>query len=240
MGKSCATVDLLKRLSSQFRLVIAMIGTPSCQPALAALMEQKWDKRFFFNTWDVSLVERLMQQQERLRADGIHRHVAILVDDVVLTSDAAEQISHLAMRGRHWLISLFMCGVSWSTLPKRVRRSLDACLIFSCPMASDVKLLCSEYASNAQMAEFMMRQLEEHQCLVLETVTKRQKLFVWRSTLWTEETIRNGSSSARTESETAVSAETPSGIRDTRHPPGTSSPPDRTGSPGLDDTTTSV
>ena len=204
-----------------------MVGTPSCQPALAALMEQKWDSRFFFNAWDVGLVNRLMNQQERLRASGIHRHVAILVDDVVLTSESAEQISHLAMRGRHWLISLFMCGVSWSTLPKRVRRSLDACLVFSCPMSSDVKLLCGEYAANAQMAEFMMGQLEDHQCLVLETVTKRQKLFVWCSTLWTAETIRNKSSSVDNESGTVVSAVTPSGIPDKCRRPDISLPPDR-------------
>ena len=115
MGKSCAMIDLLFRMSKQFKLVIAMVGTPGCQPALHSLMQACWDPRFFFNSWDCGLVSRLMKQQENLRERGIDRHVAILVDDVVLTSAAAEQISHCAMRGRHWLISLFMCGVSWST-----------------------------------------------------------------------------------------------------------------------------
>lgn len=191
-------------------------------------MENHWDSRFFFDTWDVGLVRRLMKQQESLRAVGIERHVAILVDDVVLTSEAAEQIAHCAMRGRHWLISLFMCGVSWSTLPKRVRRSLDICMVFSCPMASDVKLLCSEYASNAQMAEFMMRQLEPHQCLVLETVTKTQRLFVWTATLWTREMIQKQWSEASAGSETAVSRGSPSGIRDTPRLKGTFSATDQT------------
>ena len=210
MGKSVATVDLLKTMSNQFRLVVAFVGTPSCQPALHKLMQACWDDRFFFHTWDVALVKRIMDQQEKLRALGVHRHVAILVDDVVLTSDAAEQIAHLAMRGRHWLISLFMCGVSWSTLPKRVRRSLDACLVFSCPMASDVKLLCSEYASNSSHAEFMMSQLGEHQCLVLETVMKRQKLFFWRANHWTAETIQMKSSSPVAESQTSDAVDSPS------------------------------
>ena len=115
MGKSVAMVDLLYRMSKQFKLVIAMVGTPGCQPTLHKMMQNHWDPRFFFNSWDCALVERLMLQQESLRSQGVDRHVAILVDDVVLTSDAAEQISHCAMRGRHWLISLFMCGVSWST-----------------------------------------------------------------------------------------------------------------------------
>lgn len=216
MGKSVATIDLLKRLSKRFKLVIAMVGTPSCQPALHAMMEQHWDPRFFFETWDVGLVKRLMKQQESLRAMNIERHVAILVDDVVLTSEAAEQISHCAMRGRHWLISLFMCGVSWSTLPKRVRRSLDICMVFSCPMASDVKLLTSEYATNSSMAEFMMKQLEPHQCLVLETVTKTQRLFVWTATLWTREMIQKQSSQDREKSKNAVSRAIPSEIHDIR------------------------
>ena len=231
MGKSVATVDLLKRMSSKFSLVIAMVGTPSCQPALHEMMKQYWDPRFFFSTWDTGLVSRLMAQQEDLRAKGIERHVAILVDDIVLTSEAAEQIAHCAMRGRHWLISLFMCAVSWSTLPKRVRRSLDICMIFSCPMASDIKLLCGEYASNATMAEFMMRQLEDHQCLVLETVTKQQRLYLWRSRLHTCESLRIEWSRLREESKTKVSSDSPSAVRDSPRQVETFSPPDHTESP---------
>ena len=204
-----------------------MVGTPSCQPALHAMMEQYWDPRFFFSTWDTGLVTRLMKQQEELRARGIERHVVILVDDIVLTSEAAEQIAHCAMRGRHWLISLFMCAVSWSTLPKRVRRSLDICMVFSCPMASDIKLLCSEYASNSQMAEFMMRQLDDHQCLVLETVTKQQRLYLWTSYLHTCETLQTEWSRQRDESKNKVSSETPSGIPGTPRLKETSSFPDR-------------
>jgi len=195
-----------------------MVGTPGCQPALHSLMQACWDPRFFFNSWDCGLVSRLMKQQENLRERGIDRHVAILVDDVVLTSAAAEQISHCAMRGRHWLISLFMCGVSWSTLPKRVRRSLDACMVFSCPMASDIKLLTSEYANNAPMAQFMMGQLEDHQCLVLETVTRRQRLFVWRAEMHTCETIQNKLSFSGVKSKTSVVRDSPSAARDTHHP----------------------
>ena len=234
MGKSVATIDLLKHMSKKFKLVIAMVGTPSCQPALHEMMKHYWDPRFFFSTWDTGLVTRLMNQQEQLRAQGIERHVAILVDDIVLSSQAAEQIAHCAMRGRHWLISLFMCAVSWSTLPKRVRRSLDICMVFSCPMASDIKLLCGEYASNAQMAEFMMRQLEEHQCLVLETVTKTQRLFVWRSRLHTCETIRSEFLRLHDESKKMVSAGSPSGVHGNPHPTEISSPLGRTESPESD------
>ena len=230
MGKSVATVSILKTLSSRFELVIALVGTPSCQPALHTLMEQYWDPRFFFPTWDVALISRLMDQQEQLRNAGRDRHVAILVDDVVLTSEAAEQIAHLAMRGRHWLISLFMCGVSWSTLPKRVRRSLDVCMVFSCPMASDVKLLCSEYASNTRMAEFMMKQLEEHQCLVLETVTKVQRLYLWKADHWTPSNLQTLPSRSHEESENEASPSTPSGVPGTPRLKEISAPRDSSGS----------
>jgi len=228
MGKSVATVDLLKRFHSKFKLVIAMIGTPSCQPTLNAMMNKYWDSRFFYSTWDTGLVTRLMKQQEELRERGIERHVAILVDDIVLTSEAAEQIAHLAMRGRHWLISLFMCAVSWSTLPKRVRRSLDICMVFSCPMASDIKLLCGEYASNSTMAEFMMRQLAEHQCLVLETVTKVQKLYVWRSDLHTRESLQIEWSRDDAKLQKKASVDSPVATPGIHHSKGISEPLNRT------------
>ena len=35
----------------------------------------------------------------------------------------------MAMRGRHFRISLAMCAVSYTTLPKRARRSLDTLLV---------------------------------------------------------------------------------------------------------------
>ena len=122
---------------------------------------------------------------------GSARSVLVLVDDVVLHSKAQDQISTLAMRGRHFKCSLWCCAVSYVTLPKQVRRSLDVLMIFSMPMKGDLKTLSWEYTDNTRVAEFALKRLQDHQCLVLQTLTKRQKLALWRATRVTVEDIRN-------------------------------------------------
>jgi hypothetical protein len=128
------------------------------------------------------MIAKLLQQQENAEKK---RSVLLIIDDVVLSSKAQDQLCTLAMRGRHFGISLIMACVSYTTLPKRVRRSLDAVLVFSLPMKGDLKILTWEYTSNTRVAEFALRRLEEHQCLVLETLTRKQTLTVWRATHFT-------------------------------------------------------
>ena len=119
MGKSTATADLLWRNASRFDLVVCFVGSAHCNPVLEALLERYWDSRFFFSQWDEALIQNLLAQQEKLEQK---RSILILVDDVILGSKAQEQLATLAMRGRHFGISLFMCCVSYTTLPKRVGR----------------------------------------------------------------------------------------------------------------------
>ena len=56
------------------------------------------------------------------------------------------------------------------------------------------------------MARFAVNNLGDHECLVLETLTKKQSLFVWRADLTTPETL---GLSAPSESKTLASDETP-------------------------------
>ena len=194
MGKSSCLSDLLQRMRRRFDLVLAFVGSASCNPVLQFQMRQNWDDRFFFNHWDESLIERLLVQQEDLKQAGSGRRVLIILDDVILGSKAQDQICHLAMRGRHFNISMIMCAVSYISVPKQMRRSLDVLMVFSCPMEGDMKTLTWEFANNTSMAKFALRNLEMHHCLVLETLERRQKLFVWKANLLT---LRNAGSPAR-------------------------------------------
>jgi len=189
MGKSVATADLLWRNAARFDLVLCFIGSAYCNPVLESLLERYWDPRFFFAEWNEPLIAKLLEQQEN--ADK-QRSVLIIIDDVVLSSKAQDQLCTLAMRGRHFGISLIMACVSYTTLPKRVRRSLDVVLVFSLPMKGDLKILTWEYTSNTRVAEFALRRLEEHQCLVLETLTRKQTLTVWRATQFSVDQVRKG------------------------------------------------
>ena len=181
MGKSSAVSSILQTMKSRFDLIIAFIGSANCNPVLKEQMLINWDDRFFFPQWEQNLIDKLLQQQEKLKEQGVTRNILILMDDVVLNSDADEQLAHMAMRGRHFNISLAMCSVSYTSLPKRARRSLDCLLVFSLPMQSDMQVLTWEYTQKARMARFALSHLEDYECLVLETLQKKQKLYVWKA-----------------------------------------------------------
>ena len=168
-GKSTAMADLLSRQSSDFDLVLCMVGSAACNPVLEALLKEHWDERFFFPEWDNELMTKLLEQQEMLLRSGRQREVLVLIDDVVLGSQAEDQLAHMCMRGRHFRVSVCMCAVSYTSLPKRARRSLDVLMVFSCPMKGDMQILTWEYCQNQQMARFALSSLKEYQCLVLET-----------------------------------------------------------------------
>ena len=178
-------------MKSKFDLVICFIGSAACNPILSLILEQYYDPRFFFSKWEQVLLDKVLEQQEQLGAEK--RSILILVDDVIMGSKDQDQLAHLAMRGRHFGISIMMCAVSYTTLPKKARRSLDALLCFSMPMQGDMKVMTWEYASKNSMAEHVLRNLGEHECLVLETLQKKQQLFIWKADLlrtWQNPTSR--------------------------------------------------
>lgn len=231
MGKSSAVSSLLKKMNDKFDLIIAFIGSASCNPVLKELMAIYWDDRFFFSRWEDNLIEKLLSQQEELKLGGTTRNVLILMDDVVLNSDADEQLAHMAMRGRHFNISLAMCSVSYTSLPKRARRSLDCLLVFSLPMQSDLQVLTWEFTQQAKMARFALARLDDYECLVLETLQKRQKLYVWKADfVHLEDLVRTRKSLESQESDLSkrtAASETPLERRTERRPAGSDGSSDR-------------
>ena len=223
--------DLLSRQSSDFDLVLCMVGSAACNPVLEALLKEHWDERFFFPEWDNELMTKLLEQQEMLLRSGRQREVLVLIDDVVLGSQAEDQLAHMCMRGRHFRVSVCMCAVSYTSLPKRARRSLDVLMVFSCPMKGDMQILTWEYCQNQQMARFALSSLKEYQCLVLETLEKKQSLFVWRADLIgvENESQENKSSLEPAKCETSPSPETLEGRPQPHHQTNMISSEGRTG-----------
>ena len=187
--------DLVHRMSKKFDLVVAFIGSAACNPVLSEIMNQHFDPRFFFSFWKPELIKKLMEQQEALGSN--RRSILILVDDIILSGKAEEQLTHVAMRGRHFGISLMMCAVSYTTLPKKARRSLDVLLVYSLPMQGDMKIMTWEFAHRNSMAEHVLRNLGEHEALVLETLQRRQQLFIWKADVLTVEDHQNEELQAR-------------------------------------------
>ena len=96
-----------------------MVGSASCNPVLEALLATHWDDRFFFDQWDETMMTTLLVQQELIQRRGQKREVLLLIDDVIMSSPAEDQLAHMCMRGRHFRVSVCMCAVSYTSLPKR-------------------------------------------------------------------------------------------------------------------------
>ena len=171
----------------------SFVGSAACSPVLEAMLERnpKWDPRFFFSNWNQGLIEKLLEQQEKLKKRGIDRHILILVDDVVLGSKDEDQLAHMCLRGRHFNVSVIMCAVSYTSINKRCRRSLDFLLCYSCPMQGDMKILSWEYANNSSSAGFALNGLDEHQCVVFETSRKRRVRNCWFRTISKSQSYRS-------------------------------------------------
>ncbi len=221
--------DLVSRMKSRFDLIVSFIGSAACNPVLHHIMSESYDPRFFYSEWNQHLITALLNQQEKLGPDK--RSILILVDDVILSGKSEEQLNHMAMRGRHFGISLIMCAVSYTTLPKKTRRSLDALIVFSLPMQGDMKLMTWEFASKNSMAEHVLRNLGDHEALVLETLQKRQQLFMWKADLLTLYN-QSASSPERGLSKTEGSSETLPERQTALHQTDTSEPPGHTQSQG--------
>ena len=183
-GKSNCCSALIERTKKHFDLVIAFVGSASCNPVLEQQMiENGWDTRFFFSEYKDDLMTKLLQQQQELKKDGRIRRVLVIVDDVILQGKCKDSLANLGIRGRHFFVSIFMCCVSYTTCPKRLRRSLDCLLVFSLPMSGDLQVLTWEFASKVKMARFALDNLQKHQCLVLEKFDSNQKLYVYTAPL---------------------------------------------------------
>jgi len=164
-------------LSDQFDLVMSFQGSVSCSPKLRELIETKFDARFLFDTWNQEVMERLWEQQNYRLKEGLPpRRVLLIVDDISMDFKSKEFFAHLCQRGRHCSISVMICAVSYTVIPKPARRSLDFVFVFDLPMASCKKVLLAEFSKNASAAEFYLNRIPQYTAFVLST-TAKQELF---------------------------------------------------------------
>ena len=178
-GKSYAMAHMTEQFKAEFDLVISFCGSMSCSDELKTLFDTHFDPRFMFDTFSVAFLTKLREQQEELKREGRKREVLLLFDDVEMDSSQLTALGFFATRGRHFNVSFFYCSVSYTSIPKNFRRSLDCLLLFSIPMSSDRKLLLQEYAQSPHLADFCMKNLEPYQALVLESGHK-QTIFTYK------------------------------------------------------------
>ena len=98
-GKSFMQAHLVDLFKKSFDLVISFSGSNSCSPELQKTIDEHFDPQLVFNKWNQKLVDKLLEQQYALKQQGKTRSVLILLDDIVLDSDADFSLANMAMRG---------------------------------------------------------------------------------------------------------------------------------------------
>ena len=175
-GKSFATSKLAKYMLHEFDLIITFLGTAHCNPELISFINEYYDPRLCFNMFNVNVIHTLCAQQEKLEAMGITRNVLVCFDDCFTSSKQAEDtLSHLFIRGRHFDISTIISAVSYVSINKNCRRSLDCIFLYSSVCKSDLDALMKEYIhTKAHVAKYCIQNLPMYTALVVETKRNQQ------------------------------------------------------------------
>jgi len=181
-GKSYAAAKLTKHLASEFDLCLSFLGTKNCNSELCDFIGTRYDPRLNFVEFQPIILKRLLKQQEDLLESGKKRHVLIIFDDVFANShpNNIELLNRLFLRGRHFQISIINSAISFVTIAKNCRRSLDILFLYSSVCKSDNQILASEYVhGNYSTALYAIQNLEKYKALIIET-KRNQKLFEYK------------------------------------------------------------
>ena len=182
MGKSYAAAWFVHYLAihKKFDLVISFCGSAAANPELYEIFTHYHDNRFMFETFNSTFLRKLLEQQENLKLEGRKRNVLLIIDDVEMSSEDFSFLGFISTRHRHHDISLMSLSVRFSYVHKSIRCATDFLMLFNTPTYSDRTMLLKEHSENPRLASFCMKQLEQYECLVLQSGFK-QKIFVFRA-----------------------------------------------------------
>ena len=168
-GKSTLQAHLLEEhLSKEFDLIISFAGSVSCSPEVVGFFQKRGKAHLMFDSINENFIRTLCAQQEALKQQGITRSVLLLLDDVEMDKHLQMIFGNFSQRARHYNISIMIAAVSYTSVSKNYRRSLDIVFFFKLNMTSDKKLLLDEFTSNRRFSEFCMEDLQQYHCLVQE------------------------------------------------------------------------
>ena len=170
---------LLSKWRKEFDLIISFCGSTSCSPELQRIFDKHLDERFMFPSYNAKFLDTLCKQQEDLKREGRIRRVLILMDDVETDSESESKFAFFSTRHRHYNVSIAMCSVRYSHVPKSYRASADCLFLFSTCMHSDRELLLKEFSANKRFSEYCMMNLEKYTALVF-TSGYKQETFKFR------------------------------------------------------------
>lgn len=143
-GKSLSASLVVKYLVSRkaFKRVILFVGNKYCNPELVELVKKKFDERLIFHKFSETLLMKIIEQQQQLRAISEQNTLLLIFDDCYTARGRhGEAMNKIFQSGRHFLISVFVMCVSWSDIAPSCRRSLDFVIMYSNITLTDTQFL---------------------------------------------------------------------------------------------------
>ena len=169
-GKSTLQTYLLKNhLAKHFDCIISFTGSVSCSDELRDFFVKRGKSHLMFDRLNSRFLETLQRQQEAQKIQtGKSRSVLLLLDDALMENSTIAELGIFTTRARHYNVSIMSCSVSFTSISKNFRRSLDVAFFFKLGMWSDKKLLLQEFTSSPQLVEYSHAELKEYECIVQE------------------------------------------------------------------------
>ena len=81
-GKSVASFKITEYMSNRFDLMLSFLGTKNCNRDLVNFIATRYDPRLNFVEFNPLVLQKLIEQQEKLIQEGTPREVLIVFDDV--------------------------------------------------------------------------------------------------------------------------------------------------------------
>jgi len=130
-GKSCLLSYLVKRFyldKKIFSSVLILTPSGGSDPAWNNIKNRK--RVTIFNECNDKLLFDLIKQQEERIAQGIRKHVLLILDDFSLMCRNLKGLETIAVRGRHALITCICTTQSVSLLSPIIRRNAQSAVLF--------------------------------------------------------------------------------------------------------------
>jgi len=181
-GKSFSLSLVVRYLVSRgaFKRIILFLGNRFCNPELVQLVEKHFDARLIFSAYSEELLQKILDQQEKLRTLSEDNHCLIVFDDVYSAAGRhGPGMNKLFQSGRHYLISCITSCVNFYDIAPSARRSLDFCVLFSNITRADTLFLTNQFLNKGliETARFALRTNKLYCGLVIETCPV-QKLYL--------------------------------------------------------------
>lgn len=137
---------------------------------------------FIYNDFDKAVIEGVIDRQKRMCRAGKAKNVFLVLDDCLYDKKILREkcMRALFMNGRHWKVYMLITAQYLMDVPPDVRTNIDYVITLREPSLQNRKRLYDTFfgifPTFDMFCQVMDKCTENYECLVLDNVTKSNKL----------------------------------------------------------------